>query len=105
VALPPEEVGDLGGTVDLDPVTIETFLAVKAGKRTVEEIAAGRGLDETVQALHRLRAMGLVREQPPAAAPLPPEAPPQPPAAADRAAAPPAGGAGRGRWSVRPRSS
>ncbi|MGH2350429.1 MAG: hypothetical protein ACRDI2_04820 [Chloroflexota bacterium] len=56
------------GPVALDRTMLQTLLAINRGRRTVEEIANGRGLVETTHALARLRDLGLVkpeRAQPP----------------------------------------
>lgn len=61
VIVPPDERTGPDEPVDVDRDAIETYLAVSSGKRSVEEIAGERGLAETVDALSRLRDMGLVR--------------------------------------------
>ena len=80
------------GQVALTRGAIQTLLAVD-GKRTVAEIAAGRGLAETIKDLQSLVRQGLI-----AVPPAPAEAPPAeaPPAEAPAEAPAPGGSPGGG---------
>ena len=77
--VPPEQDDEAGApgapadTVVIDGVALQTLLAVNNGRRTIEELAVGRSLIDTIEALQRLRALGLVRPERPVG-PAEPEA-------------------------------
>ena len=67
---------DLSETVITDRDLLQTLLAVD-GRRTVQEIAAGRGPQAQTH-LRSLAAQGLIRIEPPTPAPRPPRPPRRP---------------------------
>jgi hypothetical protein len=75
-AVDPMEAGTDGGPVSLDRGTLHTLTAVAARGRTVDEIAAFRGLARSVREIATLSALGLVSSEDLPPAPPPPPAPP-----------------------------
>ncbi|MGH2354511.1 MAG: DUF4388 domain-containing protein [Chloroflexota bacterium] len=63
VVVPLDETAPEEPPLTLDRASLQALLAVSRGERTVEELARHLGLVETVQALARLRDLGLVQAE------------------------------------------